>query len=91
MKIFTSSKLPRNVLADVWSLCDSTNAGQLNVEQFALAMYLIANKVKGHDLPSALTPEMVPPSMRAGASGALIGRKRTCAWAFIFHSTILML
>lgn len=47
-------------------LCDSRQTGKLNVDQFALAMWLINRKLKGVDPPPALTPEMVPPSMRSG-------------------------
>ena len=38
--------------------------GKLNPEQFALAMYLVQQKQSGKDPPAALTPDMVPPSMR---------------------------
>ena len=38
--------------------------GKLNPEQFALAMWLIQRKQAGKDPPAALTPDMVPPSMR---------------------------
>ena len=37
----------------------------MNPEQFALAMWLIQQKQAGKDPPAALTPDMVPPSMRA--------------------------
>jgi hypothetical protein len=44
--------------------------GKLNPEQFALAMYLVQQKQAGKDPPAALTPDMVPPSMRPkGAAG----------------------
>ena len=49
-------------------LCDVTNQGRLNSEQFALAMYLIHQKVMGVDPPQTLSPEMVPPSMRNGGA-----------------------
>lgn len=49
-------------------LCDITNQGRLNSEQFALAMYLIHQKVMGVDPPQTLSPEMVPPSMRSGGA-----------------------
>ena len=49
------------------SLCDVDNTGQLNKEQFALAMYLISEKVKGkREIPGELSPSMIPPSKRAG-------------------------
>ena len=38
--------------------------GKLTMEQFCLAMWLIQKKVQGRELPSALSPEMVPPSLR---------------------------
>ena len=38
--------------------------GKLNREQFALALYLIQLKLRGAELPAALTAEMVPPTMR---------------------------
>ena len=42
--------------------------GKLNPEQFALAMYLVQQKQAGKDPPAALTPDMVPPSMRPKVS-----------------------
>ncbi len=39
--------------------------GKLNPEQFALAMWLIQQKQAGKDPPAALTPDMVPPSLRS--------------------------
>lgn len=50
------------------NLCDSENSGKLNQEQFALAMYLISERVKGRELPSELPPHMIPPSKRKGIS-----------------------
>lgn len=47
------------------SLCDIRNNGFLNREQFALAQWLIEEKVaRGRDPPAMLSGEMVPPSMR---------------------------
>ena len=45
-------------------MCDIHQEGKLNPEQFALAMWLISRKQAGKDPPAALTPDMVPPSMR---------------------------
>jgi len=42
--------------------------GKLTSEQFALAVYLVQQKVKGVDPPPQLTPEMIPPSMRPGVT-----------------------
>lgn len=50
-------------------LADTKQTGKLNEEQFALAMHLIQQKVnKGIDPPSALTPDMIPPSERSASS-----------------------
>ena len=46
------------------NLSDMKQEGKLNPEQFALAMYLVQQKQSGKDPPAALTPDMVPPSMR---------------------------
>jgi Ca2+-binding EF-hand superfamily protein len=62
--LFMASNLSSNILAHVWNLCDSQKKGKLNVEQFALAMYLIAEKVRGKELPTELAPNMIPPSLR---------------------------
>lgn len=51
-------------------LCDIGQTGKLNSEQFALAMWLVQLKIQGKDLPSALTPEMIPPSLRAKEGSA---------------------
>jgi len=45
-------------------LCDICQSGKLNKEQFAIAMWLIKQKLNGIDPPASLTPEMIPPSIR---------------------------
>ncbi|XP_069784576.1 epidermal growth factor receptor substrate 15-like 1 isoform X2 [Narcine bancroftii] len=63
--IFMQSALHQNILAHIWALADTKQMGKLNREQFALAMYLIQQKVsKGVDPPQVLTPDMIPPSER---------------------------
>lgn len=58
------------------SLCDIKQSGKLNSEQFALAMWMINQKIQGIDPPPSLTPEMVPPTLRPkpGIDGALVSR-----------------
>jgi len=46
------------------ALCDTRNIGKLTKDQFALAIYLIQQKLKGVDPPAKLPPEMIPPSIR---------------------------
>ncbi|XP_032690473.1 epidermal growth factor receptor substrate 15-like 1 isoform X2 [Odontomachus brunneus] len=62
--VFLQSGLPHTILAHIWSLCDTCQSGKLNKEQFAIAMWLIKQKLNGIDPPASLTPEMIPPSMR---------------------------
>ncbi|XP_068243118.1 epidermal growth factor receptor substrate 15-like 1 isoform X2 [Palaemon carinicauda] len=62
--VFLQSGLPQMVLAHIWNLCDIKQTGKLTSEQFALAMWLIQQKLAGTDPPAALTPEMIPPTMR---------------------------
>uniref|UniRef100_A0A7N9ALK7 Epidermal growth factor receptor pathway substrate 15 n=1 Tax=Mastacembelus armatus TaxID=205130 RepID=A0A7N9ALK7_9TELE len=63
--IFLKTGLPSATLARIWELCDIGDIGKLTREQFALALYLINQKlVKGVDPPQNLSLEMIPPSDR---------------------------
>eukprot|EP00040_Diaphanoeca_grandis_P020906 m.111177 g.111177 ORF g.111177 m.111177 type:complete len:1035 (-) comp28102_c0_seq1:66-3170(-) len=64
MSLMAASKLDKAILGKIWNLADINSTGLLTVEQFALAMWLIAQKVKGVEVPNSLAPDMVPPSMR---------------------------
>lgn len=59
------SKLPNSVLARVWSLSDVDKDGLLDIDEFALAMYLVDLKLDGNDLPQVLPNHLIPPSKRA--------------------------
>ncbi|GBL76299.1 Epidermal growth factor receptor substrate 15-like 1 [Araneus ventricosus] len=61
---FLKSGLPQAVLAHIWNLCDIKQNGKLNSEQFALAMYLVQQKIQGLEVPTTLYPEMIPPTLR---------------------------
>lgn len=58
------SKLPNTVLGKVWKLADIDRDGQLDQDEFALAMYLIKIKLDDNDLPDELSVHLVPPSKR---------------------------
>lgn len=63
--IFLKTGLPSATLARIWELCDIGDIGKLTRDQFALALYLINQKLtKGLDPPQSLAPEMIPPSDR---------------------------
>ena len=67
---FSNSKLPEEDLAQIWDLADINSEGQLNRDEFAVAMYLIRQQLNQKNLanktplPQSLPPSLVPPSMR---------------------------
>ena len=68
VRFFGNSKLPAETLAQIWDLACITSNGQLNKDEFAVAMYLIRQQ-RGirdgdHALPATLPPSLIPPSMR---------------------------
>ena len=52
-------------------LADRDSDGKLSKEDFAVAMYLIRQKISGKPLPETLPPSLIPPSERTGASKPL--------------------
>ncbi|KAL9050379.1 MAG: hypothetical protein Q9162_006659 [Coniocarpon cinnabarinum] len=71
VSFFGNSGLSEDALATIWDLADINSEGQLNRDEFAVAMYLIRqerSKVTGRgSLPTALPPRLIPPSMRKQA------------------------
>ncbi|XP_078484878.1 uncharacterized protein LOC100181812 [Ciona intestinalis] len=67
--VFFQSNLSHPILAHVWGLCDQNQVGRLTQDQFVLAMHLISQKVKGIELPTQLTPEMINPSSQDSGYG----------------------
>ncbi|KAK9479539.1 hypothetical protein V1514DRAFT_366826 [Lipomyces japonicus] len=67
---FMTSKLPEDILAQIWDLSDIRNSGELSRDEFAVAMYLVQQKLLGKDLPVALPPQLVPPSLRVSQPAA---------------------
>lgn len=63
------SKLPEDVLAQIWDLADLHNDGRLTRDGFAVAMHLTQKKLTGKNIPATLPPSLVPPSLR-GAHAA---------------------
>lgn len=65
VQFFSDSGLPEDILAGIWDLADINSEGQLNRDEFAVAMYLIRQQRKpGISLPAALPLNLIPPSMR---------------------------
>ncbi|KAK5122823.1 hypothetical protein LTR85_003738 [Meristemomyces frigidus] len=63
---FSDSRLPEDTLATIWDLADINSEGQLNKDEFAVAMYLIRQQRSPNPapLPAFLPTALVPPSMR---------------------------
>ncbi|SLM35842.1 Ubiquitin-associated/translation elongation factor EF1B, N-terminal, eukaryote [Lasallia pustulata] len=68
VSFFGNSRLPEDVLAQIWDLSDINSEGRLSRDEFAVAMFLIRQQRSKRDphatLPQALPPNLVPPSMR---------------------------
>jgi epidermal growth factor receptor substrate 15 len=68
VEFFGNARLPEEILAQIWDLADINSEGQLNRDEFAVAMYLIrqqrGTKEGRGNLPTTLPPSLVPPMMR---------------------------
>ncbi|KAH9845239.1 putative calcium-binding protein [Teratosphaeria destructans] len=66
VSFFSDSRLPEETLAQIWDLADINSEGQLNKDEFAVAMYLIRQQRAPNPspLPAFLPPALMPPSMR---------------------------
>lgn len=65
---FSNSRLPEDLLAQIWDLADINCEGSLNKDEFAVAMFLTRQQRNSKDvrdpLPQTLPSNFVPPSMR---------------------------
>lgn len=57
--------LQTTVLRSIWELSDIDKDGQLDMDEFAVAMYLCRQSQANQSLPSVLPSEMVPPSKQS--------------------------
>ncbi|XP_055636706.1 intersectin-1 isoform X2 [Toxorhynchites rutilus septentrionalis] len=75
--IMVQSKLPQASLAQIWALADMDSDGRLGCEEFVLAMYLCDQALQGEKVPTALPPELIPPSFRKTTSrhGSTVGSR----------------
>lgn len=65
---FMKAQLAEEVLAQIWDLADIDADGQLNRDEFAVAMYLVRLQRSGKEpLPQVLPPALIPPTMRRQA------------------------
>ncbi|XP_044024305.1 intersectin-2a isoform X2 [Siniperca chuatsi] len=61
-----ASNLTQTQLATIWTLADVDKDGQLQGDEFILAMHLVDMAKAGRPLPLTLPQDLVPPSLRGG-------------------------
>lgn len=66
--ILLQTKVPQQILAQIWSLSDRDADGRLGCEEFVLALYLCEMYATGKPIPKELPPDLIPPSFRKVAS-----------------------
>ena len=62
--ILERSNLPVDTLRQVWNLSDIDRDGQLDNDEFAVAMHLCRDCTTGKALPATLPADLIPPSKR---------------------------
>jgi len=69
-KVMMESRLPKEVLAKIWNMCDRGQHGALNEDEFILVMGLINIALAGKELPDSLPATMasLPPGARQGVT-----------------------
>lgn len=58
------TKVPQQILAQIWSLSDRDADGKLGCEEFVLALYLCEMYSTGKTIPAELPLDLIPPSFR---------------------------
>lgn len=70
--VMVQTKLPQNILAQIWGLSDMDADGRLGCEEFVLAMHLCEQASLGQTPPSKLPLDLIPPSFRRSTRTASI-------------------
>ncbi|KAJ2742258.1 actin organization and endocytosis protein [Coemansia sp. BCRC 34301] len=63
-EVFAQSGLTQHELAKIWTLSDINNQGELNLDEFSVAMHLIFRRLAGAAVPDSLPMELVPRSSK---------------------------
>ncbi|CAL8346376.1 unnamed protein product [Merluccius merluccius] len=71
--VLINSKLPLDVLGKIWELSDVDKDGQLDKEEFAVAMHLVYRAMEQEPVPAALPANLIPPSKRRKSAVKLPG------------------
>lgn len=62
--VLMKSDLEMNDLRKIWELADIDKDGKMDAGEFAVAMWLVNEKMAGKPLPDTLPDDLVPPSKR---------------------------
>ena len=63
--VFQQANLSEMTVDAIWELCDIDGDGQLDEDEFVLALHVAAARFRGVELPDALPDELLPPSKKA--------------------------
>lgn len=76
--ILLQTKVPQQILAQIWSMSDRDSDGRLGCEEFVLALYLCEMYATGKPIPSELPADLIPPSFRKVQSrhGSVAGSRQ---------------
>jgi hypothetical protein len=56
--IWSRSRLPVDILAEIWDLVDREGVGTLSRDEFVLGLWLIDQRLKGRKLPTRVSPTL---------------------------------
>lgn len=59
LDLFSRSGIDRMTLAKIWNLADMDKDSQLDATEFKIALHLIANQLKGIEVPEVLPAELL--------------------------------
>ncbi|XP_054482642.1 epidermal growth factor receptor substrate 15-like 1 isoform X2 [Anoplopoma fimbria] len=71
--VLINSKLPLDALGKIWDLSDVDKDGQLDKDEFTVAMHLVYRAMENEPVPATLPTSLIPPSKRKKSAGALPG------------------
>ncbi|CAJ1072662.1 epidermal growth factor receptor substrate 15-like 1 isoform X4 [Xyrichtys novacula] len=71
--VLINSKLPLDILGKIWDLSDVDKDGQLDKDEFTVAMHLVYRAMEKEPVPATLPTSLIPPSKRKKTAGTLPG------------------
>ncbi|XP_033959493.1 epidermal growth factor receptor substrate 15-like 1 isoform X3 [Pseudochaenichthys georgianus] len=71
--VLINSKLPLDALGKIWDLSDVDKDGQLDKDEFTVAMHLVYRAMENEPVPATLPTSLIPPSKRKKSASAMPG------------------